>query len=63
VSGTGANTNNFYHGSTTMYLLPYIEQQRLYDCYNMAEPAFTYDTVPAFNNRSGSFPEHDETGQ
>ncbi|MEI6238976.1 MAG: DUF1559 domain-containing protein [Planctomycetia bacterium] len=55
-SVVGTNGNSFSHGSTTMYLLPYIEQQRVYDYYNMSEPVFAYDSVPAFNQDQAVVP-------
>lgn len=36
----GGTPVNYYHGSLTMYLLPYIGQQMLYDRYDMQEPVF-----------------------
>lgn len=49
----GAGGATFGHGSVTMYLLPYIEQQQLYDCYNMKEYAqWSWSSFPANPNNT-----------
>lgn len=49
----GAGGATFSHGSVTMYLLPFIEQQQLYDCYDMKEyPQWSWSSIPPNPNNT-----------